>query len=136
ASSHALKVGAHTPMSGENASPTPAAVPFRPLSSAYVCTALMNETPTSGPIRTSITHQARDANSSRHSLRSSHMKAPPVRALIFDRLMFLAGEAGLIPEGGCVTCEKGVRPLFGSMRSSKRGRTPFSACAQPRAFRD
>ncbi len=34
ASSHALKVGAHMPMNGENASPTPAAVPFRPLASA------------------------------------------------------------------------------------------------------
>src|SRR6185503_5156314 len=27
----------------------------------------MNDTPTSGPIRASITHQARDASSSRHS---------------------------------------------------------------------
>jgi len=34
ASSQALKVGAHTPISGENASPTPAAVPLRPLASA------------------------------------------------------------------------------------------------------
>src|SRR5689334_9534316 len=31
----------------------------------------MNETPTSGPIRTSRTHHARDASSSRHSLSSS-----------------------------------------------------------------
>ena len=67
ASSEALKVGAQIPTSGENASPTPAAVPFKPLASAYVHTALMNEKPTSGPMRTSITHQARDAISSRHS---------------------------------------------------------------------
>src|SRR5262245_14605837 len=31
----------------------------------------MNETPTSGPITSNITHQARDAISSRHSLPSS-----------------------------------------------------------------
>src|SRR5436305_3794938 len=68
ASSHALNVGAQMPISGENASPTPADVPFNPLASAYVCTALMNDTPVSGPIRISITHQARDATSSRHSL--------------------------------------------------------------------
>src|SRR5262245_19719722 len=76
ASSHALNVGAQTPMSGENASPTPCptAVPFKPLASAYVRTALMNETPTSGPIATSITHQDRDAISSRHSLRRSHAR--------------------------------------------------------------
>src|SRR5579859_3968005 len=74
ASSHALNVGAQTPMSGENASPTPADVPLRPLSSAYVRTALMNETPTSGPMSASITHQARDASSSRHSLTSSQTK--------------------------------------------------------------
>ncbi len=75
ASSQALKVGAQTPMSGENASPTPAAVPFNPLASAYVRTALMNDTPTSGPIASSRIHQAREATSSRHSLRSSHTKA-------------------------------------------------------------
>src|SRR6266511_2250653 len=68
ASSHALNVGAQTPMSGENASPTPTAVPFSPLASAYVCTALMNDTPTSGPMSSSITHHARDDRSSRHSL--------------------------------------------------------------------
>src|SRR5262252_7053524 len=32
----------------------------------------MNEMPTSGPMSASITHQARDASSSRHSLASSH----------------------------------------------------------------
>src|SRR5215203_6770674 len=32
----------------------------------------MNETPTSGPMRTSMTHQDVDAISARHSLRSSH----------------------------------------------------------------
>src|SRR5438270_6961813 len=75
ASSHAENVGAHTPTSGENASPTPAAVPFSPLASAYVRTALMNETPTSGPIASSMIHHAREAMSSRHSLRRSHTKA-------------------------------------------------------------
>src|SRR2546423_1814273 len=75
ASSHALKVGAHTPISGENASPTPADVPFRPLASAYVRTELMNEKPTSGPITRSSTQYARDAISSRHSLSSSHTNA-------------------------------------------------------------
>src|SRR5215510_6200371 len=77
ASSHALNVGAQTPMSGENASPTPCptAVPFKPLASAYVRTALMNVTPTSGPIATSSTHHDREAISSRTSLRSSHEKA-------------------------------------------------------------
>src|SRR5262245_8323964 len=68
ASSHALNVGAQIPTSGENASPTPAVVPFSPLASAYVLTALMNATPTSGPIVSNNTHQARDASSSRHSL--------------------------------------------------------------------
>ena len=34
ATSQALNVGAQTPMSGENASPTPAVVPLRPLASA------------------------------------------------------------------------------------------------------
>src|SRR5581483_1357589 len=61
--------------SGENASPTPAAVPFSPLASAYVRTAPMNDTPTSGPIATSITHQERDATSSRASFSTSHEKA-------------------------------------------------------------
>src|SRR5689334_20351277 len=59
------------PTSGENASPTPAVVPFRPLASAYVRTALMKVTPTSGPIASSSTHHAREAISSRASLRSS-----------------------------------------------------------------
>src|SRR6267142_2350646 len=77
ASSHALKVGAQTPMSGENASPTPCptAVPLSPLASAYVRTALMNDTPTSGPMATSRIHHERDATSSRHSFLSSHAKA-------------------------------------------------------------
>src|SRR5690348_18497906 len=75
ASSHALKVGAQIPISGENASPTPAEVPFKPLASLYVRTALMNETPTSGPINTKNTHQAREAISSRHSLFNSHRNA-------------------------------------------------------------
>src|SRR5258705_13626581 len=74
ASSHALNVGAQMPTSGENASPTPTAVPFNPLASAYVRTALMNETPTRGPISSSSTHHARDAISSRHSLPSSTTK--------------------------------------------------------------
>ena len=34
ATSQALNVGAQTPMSGENASPTPVLVPLRPLASA------------------------------------------------------------------------------------------------------
>src|SRR5439155_10455302 len=76
ATSHALNVGAQMPTSGENASPTPIAVPFKPLASAYVRTALMNVTPTSGPIATRSTHHDRDARSSRVSLRSNH---PPSR---------------------------------------------------------
>src|SRR5215475_13993113 len=75
ASSHALKVGAQMPISGENASPTPADVPFRPLASPYVRTALMNDTPTSGPMSTRNNHHARDEMSSRHSLSSSHQDA-------------------------------------------------------------
>src|SRR5437870_2048505 len=67
ATSHALKVGAQMPTSGENASPTPAVVPLRPLASAYVRTALMKVTPTSGPIARSSTHHARDDASSRYS---------------------------------------------------------------------
>src|SRR5437867_9284155 len=69
--SHALNVGAQMPTSGDSASPTPAAVPPSPLTSAYVRIALMNDTPTSGPITTSITHHARETTSSRHSLASS-----------------------------------------------------------------
>src|SRR5215813_8057259 len=75
ANSQALKVGAQMPTSGENASPTPVEVPPRPLASAYVCTALINETPTSGPIRMRKAHHARDASNSRHSLLSSHAGA-------------------------------------------------------------
>src|SRR5439155_825571 len=74
ATSQALNVGAQTPTSGENASPTPPAVPFKPLSSAYVRTALMNATPTSGPIVSSRIHHDRDATSSRHSFSSSQTK--------------------------------------------------------------
>src|SRR6516225_1493069 len=67
ASSHALNVGAQMPTSGERASPTPAAVPPSPLTSAYVRTALMKETPTSGPIAARKTHHARETRSSCHS---------------------------------------------------------------------
>src|SRR6476661_4750020 len=78
ATSNALNVGAQMPTSGENASPTPADVPLNPLASAYVRTALMNVTPTSGPIASSSTHHAHDAISSRYSLRSNHRKAAAV----------------------------------------------------------
>src|SRR5438045_7642556 len=73
--SHALNVGAQIPTSGENASPTPAAPPPRPLASAYVRTALMNDTPTSGPIRMRKTHHERELISSRASLRTSQSQA-------------------------------------------------------------
>src|SRR5262245_3539745 len=69
--SHALNAGAHTPISGDNASPTPADVPFNPETSAYVWTAAMNETPMRGPIKKSSSHQARDTSNSRHSFRNS-----------------------------------------------------------------
>src|SRR4051812_26372341 len=88
ATSHALKVGAQMPTSGENASPTPSAVPFNPLASAYVRTALMNVTPTSGPIARSSTHNARDATSSRYSFLSNHTygrPAPPADARLGER---------------------------------------------------
>src|SRR4029078_9566105 len=39
----------------------------------------MHDTPISGPITSSMTHQARDASSSRHSLRSSQTNGPPTR---------------------------------------------------------
>src|SRR5438445_7643160 len=71
ASSQALKVGAQMPTSGENASPTPAAVPPRPLASPYVRTAWMNEKPTSGPMSARKIHHDFDAISSRHSLSRS-----------------------------------------------------------------
>src|SRR5215813_13312844 len=70
--SYALNVGAQMPTSGENACPTPMLVPPSPLASAYVQTELMNETPTSGPVKMSITHHDRDATSSRYSLARSH----------------------------------------------------------------
>jgi len=73
--SHALNVGAQMPTSGDSASPTPAAVPPSPLTSAYVRMALTNDTPTSGTIAASIIHHARDAISSRHSFASSHRHA-------------------------------------------------------------
>jgi hypothetical protein len=41
-----------------------------PLASAYVRAALMNATPVSGPIASSKNHQAREAQSSRHSFLS------------------------------------------------------------------
>src|SRR5437660_10929414 len=74
ASSHALKVGAQMPTSGENASPTPAAVPPTPLASPYVRTDWMNENPTSGPITARKIHHDFDAMSSRHSLARSQTK--------------------------------------------------------------
>src|SRR5262245_35225337 len=68
----------------------------------------MNDTPTSGPISTSITHQAREATSSRHSLRSNHEKArldrlaergkktlPPNEAEPTRLFAVLCGEAAL-----------------------------------------
>src|SRR6266850_2701213 len=75
ANSQALNAGAQTPIRGDKASPTPADVPFRPLTSAYVRTALMKDTPTSGPIPKSNTHHARDTISSRHSLSRSQKNA-------------------------------------------------------------
>src|ERR1700730_860297 len=75
ASSQALNVGAQPPTSGETASPPPAAVPPSPLASPYVRTALMYDTPTSGPIVTSRLHHAREDTSSRHSLLTSHRRA-------------------------------------------------------------
>src|SRR5580658_5680440 len=75
ANSAALNVGAQTPTSGDRASPTPADVPFRPLTSAYVRAAPMKDTPTSGPMARSKTHHALDAMSSRNSLSSSHRNA-------------------------------------------------------------
>src|SRR5213078_4235733 len=72
ANSHALNVGAQTPIRGDSASPTPAEVPLRPLTSAYVCTELMNDTPTSGPMARTSTHHARETRSSRHSFSTSH----------------------------------------------------------------
>src|ERR1700693_5495871 len=73
--SAALNAGAHTPISGDSASPTPAEVPFNPLTSEYVRTALMKDTPTSGPMPMSSTHHARDTRSSRHSLSSRQRNA-------------------------------------------------------------
>src|SRR5262249_9542129 len=86
--SHALKVGAQMPTSGEKASPTPAAVPFRPLASPYRRTALIKVKPTSGPIATSSTHHARDDASSRHSLWRSQPNAVP-----FDTLVLILRQA-------------------------------------------
>src|SRR3954447_15428307 len=88
ATSQALNVGAQMPISGEKASPTPAVVPFNPLASPYVRTALMNVTPTSGPIARSSTHNARDATSSRYSFLSNHTygrPAPPADARLGER---------------------------------------------------
>src|SRR5262249_51306466 len=48
----------------------------------------MNATPTSGPIASSSTHHARDANSSRHSLRSSQRKATAERTEIAEKEFF------------------------------------------------
>src|SRR5258707_11507798 len=73
--SYALKVGATTPSSGNSASASPAAVPPFPLASAYERTALMKDTPTSGPIIASMTHHERELISSRHSFFRSHFHA-------------------------------------------------------------
>src|SRR2546422_52443 len=75
ASSQALNVGPQTPISGESASPTPAAVPLRPLTSAYVRTEPMNDIPVMGPMASSSTHHDFDPASCRHSFSSSHRKA-------------------------------------------------------------
>src|SRR5689334_995156 len=70
--SNAPKVGMKMPSSGVSASDRPAGPPAPPLISLNDRTALMKDSPTSGPVSASITHQARDAISSRHSLASSH----------------------------------------------------------------
>ena len=69
--SNAPKVGMKMPSSGVSASASPAGPPAPPLISLNDATAPMNDNPTSGPVSASITHQARDAISSRHSLASS-----------------------------------------------------------------
>src|SRR4051794_29173054 len=98
ASSHALKAGAQTPISGDSASPTPAAVPFSPLTSAYVRTALMKETPTSGPMARSSTHQDFEEASARHSFSRSH-GIGGLRERKED-LFQAAGSSGDIPRRG------------------------------------
>src|SRR3954468_7961984 len=75
ASSHALNVGPHTPISGDSASPTPAAVPLSPLTSAYVRTDAMKDIPVSGPIASISTHHDLDPASCRHSFFKSQPNA-------------------------------------------------------------
>lgn len=53
----------------------PTELPLVPDSSEYVRTAVMKETPVSGPIAASISHQERETSSSRSSLRSNVAKA-------------------------------------------------------------
>src|SRR4030095_3560915 len=71
--SYAPKVGPHTPTSGAHTAPQP--VPAPSLTSENVRTLSTKAKPTSGPVNARSTHQARDAVSSRHSLRSSHANA-------------------------------------------------------------
>src|SRR5579883_1081804 len=108
ASSQALNVGAQTPMSGESASPTPAAAPFRPLTSAYVRMALRNERPTTGPMARSSTHQPRETSRSRHSFSSSQRKG-----------VFRAGASGEGALCESALCE-GKKHLFQAVERAGR----------------
>src|SRR5262245_28410820 len=59
------------PSSGEHTIPQPGSA----LTSAYVATAFVNAMPTIGPAASTITHHAREARSSRHSLITSQPAA-------------------------------------------------------------
>src|SRR5258708_27106487 len=63
------------PYSGKGAWASPAAALPCPLASAYERTALMKDTPTSGPTSASITHHERELINSRHSFLRSHLQA-------------------------------------------------------------
>ena len=94
ASSQALKVGAQMPTSGENASPTPAAVPLRPLSSRVGAhRADERRRRRAARSATSITHHARDASSSRHSFASSQREGADLRERKEDLFEIVAGRS-------------------------------------------
>src|SRR5262245_3792454 len=71
--SYAPNVGPQTPISGAQTLPQP--VPAPTLTSANARTPSIKETPTMGPVSASISHQARDDISSRHSLLRSQRNA-------------------------------------------------------------
>src|SRR5581483_11906055 len=104
-------------------------------------TALMNDTPTSGPIASSMTHHERDATSSRTSFSSSHEKADlrerkkgvleGVRLRAARDLVqrAFAAHAPFAEQHEAIAESRGVRDLMDREKQRATGRGVQSKCA-------